>query len=222
MPRKNNTPHRPSHFHVIYKPPSHSANNNTSNQKQIQQHIPTHTTGKHQTGADRKTTTPSSPGHPYVSASPGCPSTQTSFSAYPTGDHQTRGKVNLSTVMPLGKSLLVAPLFSFLPGAEGYLRHSQLQHYVGKGTSTGVTLKASGGTRNSRTQCRKQHLGVTQGATCSLKNTDQQLLHRVLSRRRQEVQPAADGMVWLSQAKQQEPELWLKPLRGEEMGFRLC
>lgn len=43
---------------------------------------------------------------------------------------------------------------------------------MGKGTSTGVTVKASGDTRNSRTQCRKQHLGVTQGATCSLKNTD--------------------------------------------------
>lgn len=50
MPRKKikTPPTGPSHFNVIYKPPSHSANNNTSNQKQIQQHIPTHTTGKHQ------------------------------------------------------------------------------------------------------------------------------------------------------------------------------
>lgn len=48
MPRKKAPLAGPNHFNVIYKAPGQYTNNNTANEKQTQQHIPIHTTEKHQ------------------------------------------------------------------------------------------------------------------------------------------------------------------------------
>lgn len=96
MRRKKASLTGPSHFNAIYKPPSISTNNNTANQKQIQQHIPTHTTEKKLLPF---------PGCPSISAGSGCPSKQPSFSAYPQGeyteDFQAEVELNYKAMGPL-------------------------------------------------------------------------------------------------------------------------
>lgn len=139
MPRKKAPLAGPNHFNVIYKPPSHSTNNNKANQKQIQQHIPTHTTEKHQLFRQKNNSLPWPPIH---LSQPWMPQKAEKFLCIPwrstRGGLPDWGGTELQGYGTLGKKLCQQlPLFS----GEIYPLSQPLQlrqHYVGKGSLTGV------------------------------------------------------------------------------------